>query len=466
MIARNAIFLGVGNIAVRAVTAMAAIITVRYLGPDTYGLWSIALSYASISVFFTEFGLTQTLIREGSKEDADLNVILSSGLRLRLLFSLATSVVVVGLVWGAYGLQLTGLVILVVTLPSLWGGAIRGIAQAYYQITERMRDLSVLKVVASLIPATAVIATLMLHGRVEVLALAYGLSILAGGMLMSFFALRSTGKLHGWDPEVLRGIGAFLVGVLIMQASPYIGPLLLDIVSSREEVGHFAAATRIPIMLYQVPAAFAAAAYPRLFKYGHVDSEAHRKTSVKLLEVMSFIGIGIALPIMFEADVVVRVAFGAEWVATTAATLQIVMAVLIAQSISYPLADALTTEGRQGLRVACQAVGMAVSAVLCLILGAHLGAVGAGIAIAIGESTLVLSLLVVSQHRVAKLRHGIGVPLGAGIVAAAVGVVLKDLVSVEVVTGGVVVLVFGILSIVGSPKLREYANRILVRFSK
>ena len=46
---------------------------------------------------------------------------------------------------------------------------------------------------------------------------------------------------------------------------PQLGPIILEKVSTYNQVGFFGAASKIPAVLYQIPGVIAAAFYPRLF---------------------------------------------------------------------------------------------------------------------------------------------------------------------------------------------------------
>lgn len=62
-IVKNSIYLFFSHVLVRFVSGIATILVARSLGIDEYGLLSLAISITIISGFFTELGLTHTLIR-------------------------------------------------------------------------------------------------------------------------------------------------------------------------------------------------------------------------------------------------------------------------------------------------------------------------------------------------------------------------------------------------------------------
>lgn len=63
LILKNASFLFVGNVMVRMLTAISAIVIARYLGAEQYGILSIALVFSTFASSMTDLGLTHTFIR-------------------------------------------------------------------------------------------------------------------------------------------------------------------------------------------------------------------------------------------------------------------------------------------------------------------------------------------------------------------------------------------------------------------
>ncbi len=54
---------------------------------------------------------------------------------------------------------------------------------------------------------------------------------------------------------------------LLLCFLPQLGPIILEKVSTYEQVGFFGAASKIPAVLYQIPGVIAAAFYPKIIYF-------------------------------------------------------------------------------------------------------------------------------------------------------------------------------------------------------
>ena len=91
-ILKNASYLFVGNITVRFVLAIATILFARYVSPGEYGMFTTALAVSAVICYFTDAGLTHTFMREGTRKDANISVLISSYLRIRFVLAVVISV--------------------------------------------------------------------------------------------------------------------------------------------------------------------------------------------------------------------------------------------------------------------------------------------------------------------------------------------------------------------------------------
>ncbi|MCE0553283.1 oligosaccharide flippase family protein [Bacillus thuringiensis] len=137
LILKNASFLFVGNVMVRMLTAISAIVIARYLGAEQYGILSIALVFSTFASSMTDLGLTHTFIREGTKADKDISKLLNSYLVTRLFICIFSSVIVFILVNFMYSQKEMKQVIFLMVIPTIFGAALQNVGAVYYQIIEK-----------------------------------------------------------------------------------------------------------------------------------------------------------------------------------------------------------------------------------------------------------------------------------------------------------------------------------------
>lgn len=386
----NAIYLFASNVFVRFISALAAILVARYLGAHDYGLLGVALTFAAVAGYFTDMGLTHTLIREATKPEANIKELMSSFFRTRLMLAGIITILSIVLIRQLYADEYLRYVLYWVVLPTIWGAALQGVGAVYFQIIQQMQYTALIRGFSGIITAGALFLGIIFQWPLDHLAPIYGISSIIGGCISFLMAISRLGWLEGWNPSILKGLVSFTIGGFIVMLLPQLGPLLLERVTDLKQVGYFVAAYRIPSVLYQVPGTIAAAFYPVLFEYGNRKMKKEHDKLVKLeLKVMSALGVMMALPFFIYPEWWIYLLFGREWVEAVP-VLWMLSIVVILQSMNYPLADALTTWGWQKYRTRVLMIALIIGALLYLAAGMRWGALGGAIAAIVAECVLIM----------------------------------------------------------------------------
>lgn len=408
MIFKNASYLFISNVVIRLITAIATIFLARYMGAEEYGVFGVALAFTSIALYFTDIGLTQTYIREATKENADVELLTSSLLKIRLLFSIIAGLLIFLIVSFFYdynpALQWT---ILLIAVPGALGAALQGVGIAYYQLIQKMQFIAIINTLTSLLIVIVITLSITFQFSLFTLSFLYGVVNIFTGIFavwLVFYKNIKFVKRMNWD--ILIGISSFLVGGMIVLLIPQLGPILLEKVSTTLEVGYYAASYKIPAVLYQIPGVVAVAFYPLLFQLGNRgDFEEHYKKNVLELKIMNLLGIVMAIPFLFNADFFINLLFGSEW-STASDVLAILIITIIFQSINYPLADSLTTLGLQNKRTKILIVALFIGIFCFLFFGSKYGSVGAAISAVIVELTMLIGFTFFNKKGFKKLVNG------------------------------------------------------------
>lgn len=390
----NASYLLLGNVGARLVSAIATVFVARYLGAEEYAVLSIAIAFSAVAAYAANLGLLHTLIREGTRPEADYNRLLNGFFQIRLLLALAASLGSVLVILALYPDPLVRQVVLMVTLPTIWGQAFSSVGAGYFTLTQRMGYNAAIQVVTGLVAAATLFAGMLAGWPLGWIAVAYGLATFAGAGLSLLLVARHIRL--GWRsyPALWHGLWAFTLSGFAFMILPQLGPLVLGRATELSEVGLFAAAYRIPAVLYLIPGAVATASYPQLFRLGTNDREAHFRLSCRQVRYMSLIGFGLTVPLALHAQWVLNVVFGPEWVAATPA-LTLLAGVILLQSLNAPLADRLTTLGRAAHRASIQVAAIFIGVAGYWTLGAVHGATGGALTALALELTILAGFLAV-----------------------------------------------------------------------
>lgn len=399
---KNIMYLLFSNVLIRALSALATILVARYLGANDFGLLSIALAFASITGYFTDLGLTHTVMREGTKEHASLNVLMSSFFKMRMLLSLITIAASVALFYILYDDTYFISILCWTVIPTIIGAALQGTGAVYFQIIEKMHYTSIIRSVAGILNSGALILAMFYNWPLEIIAPIYGLSNLIAGFISLLFLHKRVKLFDGFSKAILHGLLSFTISGILIMTIPQLGPIILSKVANINEVGLFSAAYRIPVLLYQIPSIVAAAFYPVLFRLGNqANLSEHLKVNIIEIKAMSIMGAAISFPFLIYSDWWISTLFGQEWLAAST-SLQILSLMVLLQSINFSIADGLTTLNKQKYRTITLSISMIIGAFLYLMLGAQYGHVGGAIA-AISIESLMFILLSIFYKGIGQL---------------------------------------------------------------
>ncbi|MDP7991595.1 oligosaccharide flippase family protein [Bacillus sp. MHSD_36] len=454
-ILKNASYLFVGNITVRFVLAIATIFFARYVSPSDYGMFTTALAVSAVICYFTDAGLTHTFMREGTRSGANISVLISSYLRIRLILAIVISVLFAIFAQFFYPDAYLRAMVYWVVLPTMFGATLQGVGMAYFQVTERMQFTAIISVLQGITAAAALLLGMSFQWSLMMVAAMYGVSSLVTGVIAFIMTIRYTKVHKGWDKGILDQLLIFTINGIIIMLLPQLGPIILEKVSTYKQVGFFGAASKIPAVLYQIPGVIAAAFYPRLFAFGNEKNiEEHRKLSSFELKLMSFLGMGISIPFIADPSFWIVSLLGEEY-APAGDALAILAFMVILQSINYPLADNLTTIGQQWKRATTMTIGLVVAIIGYIVLGSKYGMMGAATAAILTEITLLIGFTLFIRKGMQLLVKGIifnslAFIISYGIYRIAL-INLPPLVALTL-TG----ILYGIIGIVIDPQIRGF----------
>ena len=300
----------------RGINTIVLIVLVNYLNAENYGMFSVALAFAMVMGYFTDAGLSNTVLREGSKQDADIPAIVVSYIKLRAILLAATFLVSYAIIHISYNGQQLKAMMFALVIPMVAGLALQSIGITYFQLKEKMQYLGYIRICSSLVLVILIPLGMALSLNAFMIAFLFGISYLAAGFYGLFLVGRHV-RLNLRNPfqrSLLKNIWSFVFSGLLIMLLPQLGPLVLEKTITMEEVGIFAVAYRIPSALYQVPGVIAGAFFPVLFRHFHNgDHQEHLRLNVLQAKIMGVIGMVMTIPLFFLSEQIVSVLFGDKW---------------------------------------------------------------------------------------------------------------------------------------------------------
>ncbi|MBP1990292.1 oligosaccharide flippase family protein [Paenibacillus eucommiae] len=404
---KNIIYLFLSNVLTQIFTAVSLILVARYIGSHDFGMISVAVSYAIIAANFSDLGLTHTLIREGTKENANISLLMNSFFKIKIIFAIVVSILISLIFVLFYDEVSFKQVLFILVIPTIFGVTIQNVGASYFQVIQKMGYMALIRGVSAIITAVSLFVCYVYKVPVLTLAGVYGVSTIVGGVFSLYLTFNQQKLQKGWDFSIFKGLSWFTASGLIATILPQLGPIFLERVTSLQQVGVFSAVYRIPSSLYRIPGVVAGAFYPLLFSLGNKGLiEEHFKTSVQQTKIMSFLAIVSLIPFLFYPTWWLGILYGNEW-AEASNTLVLLSFMVLLQALNIVLADSITTLGMQKYRTLAYFIAGSIGLIAYYLLGSKYGSFGGGVAAIIVESTLMTVLIIYNPYSFKLLKKGL-----------------------------------------------------------
>jgi O-antigen/teichoic acid export membrane protein len=193
-----------------------------------------------------------------------------------------------------------------------------------------------------------------------------------GPLSLRQVSLRMARRLLG-DSWVL--IMANLLVVLFMK----IDNILLNVLSTPEELGNYVVAVRISELWYALPTVVSTAMLPMLFRKKEEDQGAYLRTLGRWLRISCLVSFALAAAISLSAGMLIQLLYGAAY-ATATGILRIHIWSAIPVFLMLVMVQYLFVEGKYKLYLYGNLAGLVLNVAINLLLIPHMGGKGAAIA--------------------------------------------------------------------------------------
>lgn len=388
--------------------ALTLILMANHLDAGYYGMFSIALAYAMVMGYFTDTGMSVSVLREGSKKKSDISAVLVSYIKIRLVLFLLTLVVGGSIIHFTYkGESLMINMIYALVFPMVLGLTLQGIGITYFQLMEQMHRLGMIRMLSAIFLVTLTGIGMLANLSAYKIGLLYGSSYLLAGVCGIYMVSRSINLSFKkvFHKGLFDQMTLFIISGLLIVLMPQLGPLVLEHTLTLQQVGFFAIAYRIPSALYQIPGVLAGAVYPALFKhYNNGRIEEHFQLNMLQLKSMALIGMAMTVSMYYSPETLIRSLFGDEWV-FAAEALRILSFILVLQSMNIALADGLTTKAMQKRRTIVQGAAVLAGLLFYVLLSRTNGLEGAAYAAIFIEGVALIGFWLANPLRKRIIRY-------------------------------------------------------------
>nr|WP_295873041.1 flippase [uncultured Chitinophaga sp.] len=355
----------------------------RHLGPRVFGIWNYTIAFSLIMASIAVLGMDKLVIKELMAEEEESSRVVSTVAFMRLTAALVCMGVSIFLVHLMNPGPLYLLCITFSSFTALFQSF--DVMDGFYQVSNSLKSVIIPKVTVfllfSLFKCVAIfcdapLLTFLWLTLLELVATYVWIvgrySLQFGPLSLRQVNLRMARRLLG-DSWVL--IMANLLVVLFMK----IDNILLNILSTPEELGNYVVAVRISELWYALPTVVSTAMLPMLFRKKEENKTAYLQTLGRWLRISCLISLMLATVISLSAGMLIHLLYGAAY-STAAGILRIHVWSAIPVFLMLVMVQYLFVEGKYKRYLYSNMASLIINIVINFLLIPYMGGKGAAIA--------------------------------------------------------------------------------------
>jgi O-antigen/teichoic acid export membrane protein len=372
----------------------------RYLGPENYGILSLALALTGIFGILVDLGLSNLIVREISRDKSLSNKYLTNTSIMKFFLGLMTIVlIIITLKIVGYPPEVSNVIYIITA--SVIISSFSAIFNSIFQAHEKMEYLAIATILNSLLMFVGVIFAISKGYTIFIFAYLYfviSLIILFYNLIIynwKFPSLKMEINFGFWKPtfkEALPfGLSGFFVTIYY-----WIDSVMLSLMVNNEVVGWYNAAYRIIMVFLFIPIVINTAIFPAMSKFYISSKQSLRIAYEKYFNYMIIIGIPLGIGTTLLANRVILLIYGTEYINSIPA-LQILVWSSVMIFISGSFGRLFEASNKQSIITKITAICAVGNILLNLILIPQFSYIGASIVTVITElAALILGIKAVS----------------------------------------------------------------------
>jgi O-antigen/teichoic acid export membrane protein len=372
-------------------TTVLTLYLVRALGPDAYGLFTLALSIAAVGILVSDFGLASSVgryVAEGHDDLPSVRQVTDIGLRLKLVgaFGVGGALFLLApLIADLYGkqalvdpLRLVGVSLVFESMLMLYTstfGALR-------RVVLNARTIFLESLVETLASIGLVVGGGGVAGAAGGRAIGYAAGALIGASLLARIVGRPRLRRDPADAGVTRAIKSYARPLLVINGAytlySYIDALLIGLLLTARDVGEFTAPLRLITLVGYVGQSVATAVSPRL-----AGDRPDLASFSRALRWMIILQAFLIVPMAAWSEPIVNLLLGPKYRLAGDVLLALVPYAFL-YGLGPLIAMTVTYAGHARQRVPIVLFSLGVNLVIDLVLLPTIGVLGAAVGTGIG----------------------------------------------------------------------------------
>jgi O-antigen/teichoic acid export membrane protein len=303
----------------------------RYLGPEQFGLFSYAQSFVGLFTAIATLGLDGIVIRELVKDESRRDELIGTAFWLKLLGALGVLIVLAIAVNFTSNDSYTNSLVFIIASATIFQSF--NVVDMYFQSKVLSKYIVYVNVISLFL--SSILKIVFILNEAPLIAFAWVILfdsfILASGFIYFYLKNRrhseqsdrhsvlDTESSFAWEfnkstaLSLLKDSWPLILSGIVISIYMRIDQVMIKEMMGIEAVGQYAAAVRISEAWYFIPIAIGASLFPAIVKYKDVSEDLFHKKFQYFLDLMFYIGLFMAIPIIIYSNLIVQVLYGSSY---------------------------------------------------------------------------------------------------------------------------------------------------------
>ena len=292
----------------------------KYLGPKQFGFFSYTLSFVALFGFMVTISHTSIVVRELVKNPNHNDEIVSTAFWLKIMGAMLGVLITL-----AISINLTSndrfvnILILIIASSNIFHSF--NVVDDYFQ-SKVMNKFVVITNVISLFLSSVIKIILILNDApliAFVWVVFFDNFILASGFIYFYIKLNSKFKIKNLKFKsktailLLKDSWPLMISSAAIMIHIKVDQVIIKEILGLEAVGQYAAAAKVSEAWYFIPSVLTASFFPAIINAKKNNEELYNSRLQKLYDIMVWIAIAIAIPMIFLSDWLIEILYGYQY---------------------------------------------------------------------------------------------------------------------------------------------------------
>ena len=384
------------------ITLLVGIYIARYLGPSNYGLLSYAQSFVVLFSAIATLGLDNIVVRDLVGNEKKRDELLGVTFILKVAGSILLLGILAVVVRFTTNDNFTNLLIFIIALAIIFQSFN---AIDFYFRSKVLAKYAVYARTASVV-SSAIIKFLLIYFKmgliyfaavtvIESVILAIVLIIMYTKQKLNIFNWRIKFDLA---KRLLKDSWPLILSGIAISIYMRIDQVMIKEMVDTKGVGNYAVAVRLSEVWYFIPMAITSSVFPAIINAKKIGEKLYYGRLQKLYDLMTWLAVGIALPITFLANDIIRLLFGIQY-QDAAGVLRIYIWAGIFVFLGVASSQYLIAENYTRVSFFVTFMGMIANVILNIILIPKYGINGAATATLLSQFMVAFSIILIPKTR-------------------------------------------------------------------